>query len=217
LQLPAELDEMQMESNMLFGEGMSELAVNLTEVDAAEQDKATKAYQDAYSLILDEKWPQAQKAFHDFVRQYPKNRYTDAAQFWYCYGYEKAGKSPEKAFDLYDQFIKTYPRSKWTDDAKANTGLTEIMFNNLFLNAIQHNIQNGEIHIHISEQKLTISNSGQSQSLRQEKLFNRFAKNKPSDKGNGLGLAIVKKITELNSWKVSYNFSNNHHIFSVQF
>jgi TolA-binding protein len=85
LQLPAELDEMQMESNMLFGEGMSELAVNLTEVDAAEQDKATKAYQDAYSLILDEKWPQAQKAFHDFVRQYPKNRYTDAAQFWYCY------------------------------------------------------------------------------------------------------------------------------------
>lgn len=100
---------------------------------------------------------------------------------------------------------------------EANPGLTEILINNLFLNAIQHNIPNGKIQILISEQKLIVTNTGELQSLHQEKLFNRFTKNKPSDKGNGLGLAIVKKIVELNSWKVFYNYSNNLHFFSVQF
>lgn len=99
----------------------------------------------------------------------------------------------------------------------ANIGLTEILFKNFLLNAIQHNIRNGKIGIYFFEKQVTIVNTGVLKSLSQEKLFSRFSKSFPSDQGNGLGLAIVKKIAEINRWSVTYTFSNNLHSFSVRF
>jgi signal transduction histidine kinase len=98
-----------------------------------------------------------------------------------------------------------------------NLALTEVLINNLFLNAIRHNEKNGKIIITTLENELIFLNSGQNTSLKIEKLFNRFSKTNPSSQGNGLGLAIIKKITELNRWKISYTFDNNLHIFSVKF
>lgn len=99
----------------------------------------------------------------------------------------------------------------------ANFGLTEILFKNLLLNAIQHNMQNGKVSIQLSEKQVTILNSGINKALSQKILFHRFSKNLPSDRGNGLGLAIVKKIADHYHWTVSYAFSNNLHSFSVRF
>jgi len=98
-----------------------------------------------------------------------------------------------------------------------NPALTEVLINNLFLNAIRHNEKDGQIIIRTLEDELIFSNNGQSTPLKIEKLFNRFSKTNPSSQGNGLGLAIIKKITELNHWKISYTFDNNLHIFSVKF
>ena len=98
-----------------------------------------------------------------------------------------------------------------------NPALTEVLINNLFLNAIRHNEKNGKIIITTLNNELIFSNTGQNAPLKIEKLFNRFSKTNPSSQGNGLGLAIIKKIAELNNWKINYNFQDNLHHFSVKF
>ena len=100
---------------------------------------------------------------------------------------------------------------------KSNPVLAEILISNLFLNAIRHNVNDGQVLVTLSNHSLTFSNTGQSQTLVANKLFNRFSKFNPSEQGNGLGLAIIKKIADLNNWKISYSFANNFHSFSVAF
>jgi len=99
----------------------------------------------------------------------------------------------------------------------ANPAFTEVLINNLFLNAIRHNEKNGRIIIRIKNNQLTFSNTGQSTSLVIDKLFNRFSKTNPSSQGNGLGLAIIKKIVEINQWEIHYTFENQLHNFSIRF
>lgn len=99
----------------------------------------------------------------------------------------------------------------------SNQILVEILINNLFLNAIKHNTNDGKIIISLSNKSLIFSNSGQIKPLVTDKLFNRFSKSNPSDQGNGLGLAIIKKIVDLNNWTISYTFEDNLHRFWVKF
>lgn len=99
----------------------------------------------------------------------------------------------------------------------ANPALTEVLINNLFMNAIRHNVKEGVIVIGTTANTLSFSNSGEPASLATEKLFNRFSKANPSSQGNGLGLAIVKKIVELNHWEIAYSFQNNLHEFTIRF
>lgn len=128
----------------------------------------------------------------------------------------------EKHFDFFAEqakaknlFIKTAINEAVT--VKSNPVLAEILISNLFLNAIRHNVSNGQVLVTLSDHSLTFSNAGQSQTLVADKLFNRFSKSNPSEQGNGLGLAIIKKIADLNNWKISYSFANNFHSFSVAF
>ncbi|KRD10305.1 histidine kinase [Flavobacterium sp. Root901] len=109
--------------------------------------------------------------------------------------------------------------TEFTSDLKVNSNpaLTEVLINNLFLNAIRHNEKNGKIVITTLDNELIFLNSGQNMPLVIEKLFNRFSKNNPSSQGNGLGLAIIKKIAKLNKWEINYSFYNDHHSFSVKF
>jgi signal transduction histidine kinase len=100
---------------------------------------------------------------------------------------------------------------------KSNPVLAEILINNLFLNAIRHNVSDGEVLVTLTNYSLVFSNTGQSQTLVTDKLFYRFSKSNPSEQGNGLGLAIISKIAELNNWQISYSFANNLHSFSIVF
>lgn len=102
-------------------------------------------------------------------------------------------------------------------DIQSNSALAEILISNLFLNAIKHNIPQGQITITLTKERLIFSNTGQAYSLNTNILFNRFSKVNPSEQGTGLGLSIVKRIVELNNWTISYNYSNNLHFFSVTF
>lgn len=128
----------------------------------------------------------------------------------------------EKHFDFFTEqakaknlIIKT--EMKEAIAVKSNPVLAEILISNLFLNAIRHNVSDGQVLVTLSNHSLTFSNTGQSQTLVADKLFNRFSKSNPSEQGNGLGLAIIKKIADLNNWKISYSFANNLHSFSVAF
>ncbi len=100
---------------------------------------------------------------------------------------------------------------------ESNSTLVEILINNLMLNAIRHNISNGQILINISGNILTISNTSQHKSIDTDKLFIRFSKSTSLEQGNGLGLAIIKKITDLNQWRIDYSFQNDLHNFQVRF
>jgi two-component system sensor histidine kinase ArlS len=100
---------------------------------------------------------------------------------------------------------------------KTNAFLAEILISNLFLNAINHNVEKGVINVGLNANSLIFSNSGIETSLETNKLFERFSKVNPSSKGNGLGLSIINKIVANNNWSIDYNFRDKMHFFEVHF
>ncbi|MEO7174779.1 MAG: HAMP domain-containing sensor histidine kinase [Saprospiraceae bacterium] len=102
-----------------------------------------------------------------------------------------------------------------TLETKSNPVLAEILVNNLFLNAIRHNIINGKIIVTIASHSITFSNTSGANALNPNKLFKRFSKINPSEHGTGLGLSIVKKIADINHWVITYDYSENLHSFTV--
>lgn len=95
-------------------------------------------------------------------------------------------------------------------------GLVEIMANNLFKNALKHNINKGYVTITLNAQHFTIENSGLPYNGNPEQLFQRFSK---GEKGNyGIGLSIVKQICDLYHYSISYNIEENtKHIVTLSF
>lgn len=128
----------------------------------------------------------------------------------------------EKHLDFFTEqaeskLITVAVKLKEPTQINTNPVLAEVLINNLFMNAIRHNIKNGNIKIDTTAKSLTFTNTGAHRALNAEKLFNRFSKADPSAQGNGLGLAIVKKIADLNKWEIYYSFQDNQHSFTVKF
>ncbi|MCR8560677.1 HAMP domain-containing histidine kinase [Mucilaginibacter sp. BJC16-A38] len=98
----------------------------------------------------------------------------------------------------------------------ASRSLIDVLLNNLFSNAIRHNIQNGKITITLTNDKLIFQNSGAAKPLDESLLFERFQKGQKSD-GTGLGLTIVKNICALYNWQVSYTHTGLLHNFEIAF
>lgn len=93
--------------------------------------------------------------------------------------------------------------------------LADILLNNLFSNAVRHNVSGGHMHIKLNQHCLIMSNSGQPGHL-QNKIFDRFSKSVESE-GMGLGLAITKQICNLYGFRIDYNEKSGEHIFTVYF
>lgn len=134
--------------------------------------------------------------------------------------------SLKKVLEKQVKFFKSQANSKQInfilniDEDKilnTNKSLTEILFSNLLLNAVQHNIEKGSVIVKLNNKKISISNTSDNHQIPKENLFNQFAKSNNNQQGNGLGLAIVKKIATQNNWTISYSFSKNRHLFTVQF
>lgn len=104
-----------------------------------------------------------------------------------------------------------------SDNVKVNgnIGLTEVLINNLILNAIRHTSINGSILIRLSQSEFEVSNSGTGK-LNGDLLFKRFSRFSKDNNGSGLGLAIVKEICKSQNWTIDYRFENHNHIFSVK-
>lgn len=113
--------------------------------------------------------------------------------------------------------ISVVLQTEASGETRSNPVLAEIVISNLLFNAIRHNVQDGRIIITLSKNTLTISNSGHSAALISDKLFMRFSRPGAVSHGSGLGLAIIKKIADLNNWQVSYQYSENLHVFSLHF
>lgn len=100
--------------------------------------------------------------------------------------------------------------------AVGNVGLTEVLINNLIINAIRHTPNSGIINIKLNEKSFQVYNSG-SEKLNSDLLFKRFSRFSSDNNGSGLGLAIIKEICRFHHWEIEYFFENNFHIFSVKF
>lgn len=97
-----------------------------------------------------------------------------------------------------------------------NSILTEILINNLIINAIRHTSPGGSVSIELNQSYFEVSNSG-TEKLNTEALFKRFSKFSADNNGSGLGLSIIQEIGRLHQWMISYRFENGLHIFTVKF
>ncbi|ULT23164.1 hypothetical protein KUH03_28645 [Sphingobacterium sp. E70] len=93
-----------------------------------------------------------------------------------------------------------------------NSSLTEILINNLLLNAIRYSASNNMIAIQLTETYLEIDNPGEV-ALDPNTLFKRFSKLSKNNLGSGLGLAIVLEIARYQGWTVQYRFENKNTFF----
>ena len=98
----------------------------------------------------------------------------------------------------------------------ASRYLADILLNNLISNAIRHNYTGGEINIHLTDESLTISNTGENTALPDDEIFTRFHKSSSSE-GSGLGLTISRQICENFDFTLCYKFQQPYHTFIVKF
>ncbi|SDT33773.1 Signal transduction histidine kinase [Mucilaginibacter mallensis] len=101
-------------------------------------------------------------------------------------------------------------------EISASKYLIDIMLNNLFSNAIRHNIPEGKLTITLDIDKLVFKNDGLPQPFNIDNMFDRFKKGNNSE-GTGLGLAIVKNICTLNNWGITYFHEASIHVFQIDF
>ena len=98
-----------------------------------------------------------------------------------------------------------------------NPELAHILFSNLVRNAINHNIELGEVKVYITRESLTIENTGKELGVPPELMFERFRKSGDSKGSYGLGLSIVASICKLYRYTISYTEINKIHKISILF
>ncbi len=101
-------------------------------------------------------------------------------------------------------------------ELEGNNTLTELMINNLLINAIRHTLPGGVIQLRLSENELWINNTGE-RPLNATTLFHRFGKQTGATSGSGLGLAIVYQICQSHRWLLRYQFMRGLQQFTIQF
>lgn len=93
--------------------------------------------------------------------------------------------------------------------------LAQLLASNLLRNAVQHNVPNGSISVGITQESITVRNTGPVLSVAPATLFDRFAKGDPSSTSPGLGLSMVKEIAERNGLRVEYTEASGTHEITV--
>ena len=95
--------------------------------------------------------------------------------------------------------------------------LAEILFANLFQNAIRYNVEEGFIHIKIKDKTVSITNTGEILTVSPETLFKRFKRESTIDESLGLGLSIVRRICDAHDIDVQYLHQHGLHQLVLKF
>ena len=85
---------------------------------ANEDEPGYRAYREAYSLILDERWAEARKKLAELLSKYPRSGYADDANYWSAFALKHIDRV--KAVAAYREFMKRNPKSRYFDDALAD-------------------------------------------------------------------------------------------------
>lgn len=96
-----------------------------------------------------------------------------------------------------------------------NHTLAQVLLSNLLKNALLHNVEGGELSVITTSSSLQVRNSGTAP-LDESRLFQRFYRAVDGkSESNGLGLSIAYSITRLSGLKLSYEWQEGMHCFSV--
>ena len=101
--------------------------------------------------------------------------------------------------------------------ANMDPTLATSLVGNLLKNAFVHNKPSGSIDISLGGNTLAVANTGANEALDPEAVFQTFYKKGENASSTGLGLAIVKAICNEYGFRVSYQFIENQHVFSITF
>lgn len=98
---------------------------------------------------------------------------------------------------------------------EVNPVLLTILINNLFINAIKYNLdEGGTIRVVVEENSFSIENTGKTDKIDRQYIFERF--NKTSASGSlGLGLSLIKKIVDFYNWQITYSCKDKIHKFKI--
>ena len=98
-----------------------------------------------------------------------------------------------------------------------NETLAEALVSNLLKNAFIHNKEKRHVRVTIQTNSLTLANTGQTEPLDSEHIFERFYQGSKKKESTGLGLAIAETICRQYGLHISYRYQNKEHIFRLQF
>lgn len=92
--------------------------------------------------------------------------------------------------------------------------LAGILMDNLFSNAIKHNVENGFIEIRVNKNGISIKNATAEQ-VDEKQIFERFKKGNQSQHSIGLGLSIAKRIADVSNLKIEVVAEENQITFTL--
>lgn len=97
-----------------------------------------------------------------------------------------------------------------------NPALAQTLVSNLLKNALTHNIKNGQLHVRIGKNELSVKNSGTAP-LDGDKIFQRFYRSQNEKKDStGLGLAIAKSVADSYKLSLYYTWEDGMHCFTLK-
>ncbi len=126
----------------------------------------------------------------------------------------------QESLEAFKEFIALNNLSVETDikgdvEIKMHPVLADILWTNLFQNAVRHNVESGKIKIELNEEKLAISNTGDDPKVEPDQLFERFRKANQSSESIGLGLSIIKRIVDQNQLPIRYTYADGWHRIEI--
>lgn len=126
----------------------------------------------------------------------------------------------KESLEAFREFIALNNLTVETDiednvQVKMHPVLADILWTNLFQNAIRHNIKNGKIRIELDKERLVIANTGEDPEVNTDQLFERFRKAEQSSESIGLGLSIIKRIVDQNHLTIIYTYADNWHRIEI--
>ncbi len=96
-----------------------------------------------------------------------------------------------------------------------NEQMASVLVNNLLKNAFVHTSKGGDVVVRVTPDGFSVSNPGDA-ALDRSKMFSRFYLPGGRKEGStGLGLALVFSVCDRNGLALSYDFSENRHVFTV--
>ncbi|RYZ98874.1 MAG: HAMP domain-containing histidine kinase [Sphingobacteriaceae bacterium] len=100
---------------------------------------------------------------------------------------------------------------------KASPHLFDILISNLLSNMVRHTNRGGFVAVKLDSDKLLFTNEGYPLPFPEKELFSRFKKNHNSSAGAGLGLSIINQICLVHKWRITHQYKEGRHNFTVWF
>lgn len=126
-------------------------------------------------------------------------------------------KTMVKFEDFYQmKNIKTFVRIDPTYTIQINAELADVLMNNIFKNALNHNVEDGMFEVRQEQTQIMFMNTSPKSSETKFD-FKRFKTQSLDVSSTGIGVSIVKKICDTHGFNLDYYSKNKMHIMAIEF